>query len=242
MYGELADWWPLLSSPDDYEEEAADYVAALHDHAEIPVRTLLELGSGGGNNASHMKAAFERLTLLDRSPGMLAVSRALNPGCEHIVGDMRTARVDRLFDAVFVHDAICYATSPDELRAVVETAWAHCRPGGAALLAPDYVHETFRPLTGHGGHDAPDGRGLRYLEWAWDPDPSDATYVVDYAFLLRQADGSTSVRYDRHLEGLFPAAEWWSALEDSGFMPHELTYRHAEHVPESRVFVGVKPP
>ena len=26
MYGELAPWWPLLSSPADYEEEAGYFV------------------------------------------------------------------------------------------------------------------------------------------------------------------------------------------------------------------------
>src|SRR3972149_1508073 len=60
--------------------------------------TVLELGSGGGNNASHMKAHF-KLTLVDRSPAMLAVSRALNPECEHLEGDMRTLRLGRGFDA-----------------------------------------------------------------------------------------------------------------------------------------------
>ena len=56
-------------------------------------RTVLELGSGGGNNASHLKAQF-RMTLVDRSPGMLAVSRALNPECEHVEGDCATCGWD----------------------------------------------------------------------------------------------------------------------------------------------------
>ena len=81
--------------------------------------TLLELGSGGGNNASHLKHRFE-CTLTDLSPEMLALSRTLNPECEHIEGDMRTLRLERTFDAVFVHDAIAYITtrgrSPGDAR------------------------------------------------------------------------------------------------------------------------------
>jgi hypothetical protein len=75
-------------------------------------------------------------------------------------------------------------------------------------VLPDYVHETFEPGTDRGGHDGAGGRGLRYLEWTWDPDPEDDTYVVDYAFLLRDGDGSVRVEHDRHIEGLFSRAQW----------------------------------
>jgi trans-aconitate methyltransferase len=57
--------------------------------------TLLELGSGGGNNASHMNRRFAELVLVDVAPGMLEVSRRLNPECAHVAGDMRTVRLGR---------------------------------------------------------------------------------------------------------------------------------------------------
>jgi len=110
LYGELAAWWPLLSDPADYIEEAGFYQRQLLAACDGPLRTLVELGSGGGNNASHLKARFE-MVLVDRSPGMLEVSRALNPECEHVEGDMRDVRLGRLFDGVFVHDAIVYMTT-----------------------------------------------------------------------------------------------------------------------------------
>jgi hypothetical protein len=56
-------------------------------------------------------------------------------------------------------------------------------------VLPDCVRETFAPGTEEGGHDASDGRGLRYLEWCWDPDPNDDTYLVDYAFDLARESG-----------------------------------------------------
>jgi len=113
----------------------------LIDACRRPPRTLLELGSGGGNNASHLKARFA-MTLVDSSPGMLEHSRRLNPGCEHVQGDMRHARLGREFDAVFVYDAVSYMTTETDLRAAIATAFVHCRPGGAALLVPDHVRET----------------------------------------------------------------------------------------------------
>ena len=150
---------------------------------------MLELGSGGGNNAFHLKSEFE-MTLVDLSADMLAISSELNPECEHLQADMRTLRLGRTFDAVFVHDAIEYMTSEDDLRQAVDTAYQHCRVGGVAVFVPDDIAENFEPATEHGGHDAPDGRGARYLEWSTDPDPSDTRTRTDFAFLLRTADGS----------------------------------------------------
>ena len=62
-------------------------------------------------------------------------------------------------DAVFVHDAVAYMTTEADLRQVIETAFAHCRPGGIALFIPDHTAENFQPVTDHGGSDGPDGRG-----------------------------------------------------------------------------------
>jgi len=240
MYGELASWWPLLSSPAEYEEEAAFYGKTLVAACDRPPLTVLELGSGGGNNASHLKALF-KMVLVEPSPGMLQVSRALNPDCEHVQGDMRTARLGREFDAVFVHDAVCYMTSEADLRRAIETAFVHCRPGGAALFAPDYVAENFQAATDHGGHDSAT-HGLRYMEWVTDPVPGDSTYLVDYAFLLRTPDGAVRVEHDRHVEGLFKRADWLRLLSEAGFEPEVVPFEHSELAPGSHeVFVAKRP-
>lgn len=215
LYADLSDWWLLLSPPSHYGEEAADLLARLPRPAAGPRPTLLELGSGGGSLASHLGGDYQ-LTLTDLSPGMLAVNRRVNPGATHHLGDMRSLRLGRQFDVVLVHDAIMYATTPDDVRATLATAACHCRPGGAVMVVPDYVRETFAPGTEHGGEDGEDGRGLRYLEWTWDPDPGDHTYVADYAFLLRQADGEVQVVHDRHVEGLFSRSEWLGWFREAG--------------------------
>jgi SAM-dependent methyltransferase len=214
LYRDLAAWWPLLSAPEDYADEAEEYRSIIA--AAVPgAREVLELGSGGGNNASHMKAWFS-LTLVDRSPGMLEVSRRLNPECEHLEGDMRSVRLDRTFDAVFVHDAIAYMTTEQDLRAVFATAFAHCRPGGAALFVPDTVRETFYETTDHGGHDGQD-RAMRYLEWTYDPDPDDTTIRMDLTYVFHEPDGSVHAELDSHLCGIFPTQTWLGGLRDAGF-------------------------
>ena len=192
-----------------------------------------------GATASHMKSHFS-MTLVDLSPQMLAVSRELNPECTHVEGDMRTVRLDRQFDAVFVHDAIAYMTTADDLARAVTTAFVHTRPGGVALFCPDHTREGFKDSTDHGGFDG-DGRAFRYLEWTWDPDPADSVHLTDYAYLLRDRDGSVQVLHDRHACGLFGEREWLDVLGDAGFVASRVPFDHSEVDEELIVFAGVRP-
>jgi SAM-dependent methyltransferase len=240
LYRDLALWWPLISAPEDYAEEAGVYRRAMVDAATREVRSVLELGSGGGNNASHMKRWFD-LTLVEPADAMRAVSASLNPECEHVDGDMRTARLGREFDAVFIHDAIDYMATRDDLRAAIDTAAAHLAPGGAALFCPDHVRETFRPATTHGGHDRGEA-GARYLEWLRDPDPDDETCVADFVFLLRHGDAVT-IEHDRHTFGLFSRTLWLDAMAAAGLVDvRAVPFEHSEVEPgTAELFVGRAP-
>ncbi len=240
MYNELAAWWPLLSPPEEYAEEAAFYEKVLVEAIEGQPQTLLEIGSGGGNNASHLKRRFQ-MVLVDLSPEMLAVSRRLNPECEHVEGDLRTVRLGRQFDCVFVHDAVAYMATEEDLRRAIETVFVHCRPGGSALFAPDHVRETFKASTDCGGRDD-ETEALRYLEWTWDPDPADTTITVDYALMVREGDGLVRVLHDRHIEGLFSRAEWLRTLFEAGFDPTVVPFDHSDVEPGTlEVFVARRP-
>jgi hypothetical protein len=203
----LAEWWPLLSDPADYREEAEIFRRVLLPDPGPEPPTLLELGSGGGNNASHLKRHFRM----------------------------------KLVDAVFIHDAIVYMATREQLVQAVRTAYVHCRPGGSALFVPDWTAETFRPGTDHGGHDRGD-RGLRYLEWTIDPDPDDGTYSSWMVYLLREGDRVRRSVVDEHVCGLFPEAEWLRTIEDAGFRARVLPFDHSECVGENRrMFFGQKP-
>ncbi len=237
FYTEFADWWPLLSTPEDYAEEAAIYAEMLHDGADRPVRTILELGCGGGHFASHLKADFE-LLLTDIAAPMLAVSERLNPECEHLLADMRDLHLDRRFDAVFVYDAASYLTTLDEVHALLATARHHLEPGGVVLAAPDFVAENFHTTTSCGGHDGDDGRGLRYLEWMWTPDARAGTYFAEYALMLRQGE-QVRLEQDRHVCGLFARAQWIAAIEAAGLVPTVLSLEHSEMATTTaEVFLG----
>jgi SAM-dependent methyltransferase len=239
MYSDLAPWFHLLTHPSDYAEEADFAVRVVERTIVGDARTLLELGSGGGNNASHLKRRFE-CTLTDLSPEMLETSRTINPECEHLVGDMRTLRLGRTFDVVFAHDALSYLTTENDLGAAIETAATHVRPGGVVLLVPDATTEIFEPGTDSGGHDGEDGRSLRYLEWTHAPEPGASSYVVDYAILVREPDGAMRVIHDRHELGLFPEETWLRRLTRAGLEPLELPVENP-FAAEQAAFVARRP-
>ena len=242
FYGELADWWPLISPPEDYAEEAAFALTVLR-RASIPVREVLELGSGGGHNAVHLKGELD-LTLVDLSPDMVRVSRRLNPECAHAVGDMRTVRLGREFDAVFVHDAIDYMTTPDDLAAAVRTAYEHTRPGGIAVFVPDAVREPGElaaeddDLWG-GADDA--GRAVRAMEWSWDPDPDDDWTQTEYVFVLREPDGRVGTVHESHRTGWFTEPTCSATLRSVGFRPEAVAEATDEDRPPRTFLAGHRP-
>lgn len=214
LYEELVPWYRLLDPIEEHEEEAELFAQALKSAIVGPAHSLLEIGAGAGNNAMYLKPHFA-CTLTDISAPMLDLSRAINPECTHIVGDMRSMRLEQAFDAVLVHDAIVYMTTEQELRQALDTAFIHTRPGGAAIIALDYTTERFEEFS-LTYEKKEDDRELRCLEWMWDPDPSDQTYRVDYAFLLREGDQLHAV-HDTHIEGLFSHATWVRLLQDVGY-------------------------
>jgi trans-aconitate methyltransferase len=214
LYTDLTSWYHLVDPPEDHADEAACFLEAFAGAIDGPMATLLDLGSGAGNNACHLKARFA-CTLTDVSEPMLALSRARNPECEHVAGDMRTLRLGRLFDAVLAHDGITYMTTEPDLRAAIGTAFVHTRPGGAAIFTPDDLADTFVEVAELIEND--DGeRSLRYVEWSWDPVAGDGKAQVEYGLLMRERGDVRSV-HDRHETGLFPRATWLRLLRDAGF-------------------------
>jgi SAM-dependent methyltransferase len=239
LYGDLADWFHLLTEPTHYAEEARKFAEAIETHSRRPIKTVLELGSGGGNNASHLKERYE-MTLTDLSVDMLEVSKTLNPECEHIQGDMRTLRLERRFDAVFVHDAVAYLTSEADLEAAMRTAYEHVEVGGVALFVPDNTAENFRPYYSAGGNDR-GRRSLRYLEWVH---PARGTEVdITFVYVLRDGD-TERIESEHHVVGLFPRATWLELLQGVGFEAETAPYHHSSFAPGAKheLFIGIKRP
>ena len=198
---------------------------------------LLELGVGGGHNLSHLTADFD-CTAVDLSSDMLALSKRLNPGVEHRVGDMRNTRLERIFDAVLVHDAASYLLSEQDLTETFATATAHLRPGGLLMVAPDWVQETFPDGWVYNWDRQQGDIAVNIQEVMVDPDPLDTQVESTYTYTIKK-DGETTVEVDTHITGLFPIQTWSDLMGQAGFTVEVRALPPNEGGYGSWLFIGV---
>ncbi|OJJ16129.1 hypothetical protein BKI52_35775 [marine bacterium AO1-C] len=225
LYHKYASWWHVLSTPEEYKEEATLYWDIIRQY-KPDVRTALELGSGGGNNAYYLKKHVE-MTLVDKSAEMLAASKKINPNCIHLVGDMRTIKLEKMFDLVFIHDAIGYMTTEQDLAKVFQVAYQHLAPNGLLVVVPDDFTETFEAGTYQGGNDTDQG-SVRYLEWVTDQDPTDNLVEVEYLYMMKDTQGKVQTAHDSAVYGLFSKQTWQELLQQTGFEVHFEPVEHTE--------------
>lgn len=218
MYEEFSHLWTQISAPEEYAEEAGLLTDVLFDLLGLEPGerrpTMLEMGVGGGNSLSHMTDFFDAVAT-DLSPDMLAVSEKVNPSVEHMVGDMRSLRLSRKFDAVIVLDAISYMLTEQDLRDTFETARAHLDAGGVFIAGPDWL-EGVTPVPNLSCKLGKRGE-LSYTEFVHDPDESDTEIEIIFSYFMKQPDGSVKVEEDRHRHGLFPLETWLRIMSESGF-------------------------
>ncbi|KQC13499.1 MAG: hypothetical protein APR63_08400 [Desulfuromonas sp. SDB] len=237
MYNEFAHLWPLISPPEDYAREARCWKNALRHYLGPGKHKILELGVGGGHNLSHLTGDYQA-TAVDLSPKMLENSRRLNPEVEHLVGDMRSVRLDQKFQAVIIHDAIDYMLTEQDLSQVFGTAAFHLNPEGVLITAPDYFKETFSdPWIEHGTNR--DGSiELSYIEYSYDPDPEDTT-IENILFYLIREEGKLKIEKDRHVTGLFSKNTWSKLIRQAGFVFHEWPCPPGGDLRQASLLIGV---
>ena len=238
LYTDLAWLWPAFSPAADYADDAGHWRDILRQRLGPGRLSLLELGSGGGHTLHHLTADFD-VTAVDLSPQMLALSRELNPGVPHHLGDMRGIRLGKQFDAVAIHDAVCYLLTEEDLLATFDTARQHLHPGGILLLSPDYLKESFSgPRVLH--WVCPDANPpFTVIEYCHDPYEPDTTIDSIFFFILHEPTGLRVVQ-DHHTTGLFSLATWLGLLDKAGFDAEPVTLPGYEGGYGGHLFVAVR--
>ncbi len=278
LYDDLAWLWPVLSPPGDYVGEAATIDALLAEHFGDGPRRLLELGVGGGHTLLHLLEVGAERSLayggwggehagvaVDRSEAMLERCRALIPGVDARVGDMRDVRLGERFDAVLIHDAIDYLTTVQDVRRTLATVCEHLRPGGLAMIAPTYTVETFEPgdvaedtpplpAQGEFGHEAVAERGVQEVCYqtrlsavaehpATSADPTGCgTFAMTLTYRLTFIGGGVETIEDRHRCGLFARERWVSLMAEAGLSGGLVEEGAAGDGGAWALFVGTKGP
>lgn len=240
LYNDLAWTWPIISPPSDYVKESEEYRRLIIKHSKIEVKTLLDLGCGGGHNDFTLKRYFE-ITGVDVSSQMLEGAKKLNPEVTYLSGDMRSVRLGKTFDAVTIFDSISYMLTVEELHAAFQTAYVHLNPGGVFLTGIEEKPDTFKQNKTFVSTHKNDGVEITFIENQYDPDPRDTTFEATFIFLIRRG-GDLAIEADRHLLGIFPVATWIDLAKKVGF---EVTLVNLglddPNYPEVPMLVGIKP-
>ncbi len=235
LYKDLTWLWPVISPPEDYIEEAREYVRAIRQYARIEVKTMLDLGCGGGHN-DHTLQEHYQVTGVDLSESMLTLARKLNPQVTYLVGDMRNVQLGSTFDAVLIADSIDYMLTEDDLRAAFATAYRHLNPGGVFCTVIEETPEHFKQNATTTKLRTRGVLEVTLIENYYDPDPTDTTYEMTFIYLIRKA-GQLTTEIDHHLGGIFPLETWNRLMEEVGFEVKQVF----SEVGVYPIRVGIKP-
>ncbi len=214
MYNDLAWTWPIISPPEDYVEESEIFSDIIKRHSRIPPRTLLHVGCGGGHNDYTFKRHFE-VYGVDISPEMLELAKRLNPDVTYSLGDMRSVRLGKVFDAVAILDSINYMSTLESLRAAFRTAHAHLRRGGVLIAAIEETVEDFRQNETSITKKSRDGVEVTLIENGYDPDKSDTSYEATFVYLIKRGE-ALDIQVDRHVCGIFDLDTWFEIPRNIG--------------------------
>ncbi|MEW6368799.1 MAG: class I SAM-dependent methyltransferase [Acidobacteriota bacterium] len=223
LYEDLSWIFPIFTPIEHYLQETEEFSRLIQQQAHRPVETLLHLGCGAGHNDFTFKRFF-RVTGIDSSRAMIELARKLNPEVDYGIGDLRTVKLDRRFDAVTAIDSLDYLLTPDDWQAACATAFHHLNPGGVFFFLVEATREDFEQNRCSVWRSVRGEVEIVTLENCYDPDPEDTTYETTFVHLIRRA-GKLDVQTDIHTCGLFPARFIEDKLREAGLDARRLEYR-----------------
>ena len=178
-------------------------------------KSILDVGCGTGRDSDVLSRDGAACWGVDCQPGMIEYAKSRRPHLNLSVGDMRTVRLDRTFDAILcMGSALMYALTDEDIDATLTTFAAHAHSG--TLLVLDLRNAaaflggcTFLPRT----------------EQRLDVPGLEAAAVSRHDF-DRRRQLMTRRRVWTFADGRPPREDW---CEYRLWMPMELQHRLAEH-------------
>jgi len=120
----------------DYRKEAEYLVEIIRSNRGENAHSLLDVACGTGTHLACLRHYFD-VEGVDISPEFLAIARSKSPDVKFHVGDMRTFRTGRVYDAVTcMFSSIGYMVTMAELDEAIGNMAMHVAPGGLLLVEP----------------------------------------------------------------------------------------------------------
>jgi predicted TPR repeat methyltransferase len=130
LYDRHASRWAKDRGKVLFEQQWLDTFRALLPQSG----TVLDLGCGTGEPiGTYLVGCGYRLTGVDSSPAMIAISKYRHPHQRWLTADMRVLASGETFDGVLAWDSFFHLT-PDDQRAMFATFKAHAHKGTALMF------------------------------------------------------------------------------------------------------------
>lgn len=226
VFEDYARYYNLLYRDKDYEGETS-FILGLLNNLGCRPRTLLDLGCGTGRHAVEMAkrgvsavGADMSEVMLDMGKSVLAASPVF-PQPELVRGDVRSLRLDRVFDVVTsLFHVMSYQTTEEDALALLATARAHLVPGGLLLFDFWYGPCVLRERPEHRVKTLEDAGFLLTREATPTLFTERNTVNVHYEMVLtRKTDGRVSSFSEDHPMRYWFLPELRHLLRQAGFLP-----------------------
>ena len=136
VFDSYAAYYDLLYKDKDYKLEV-NYILKLLKKYKFHSGNILELGCGTGKHATYLSNFGFKLHGIDCSESMIDIanSQSKHENISFEIGDVRTYRVDKLFDAVIsLFHVASYQSSNSDLQDMFLTASSHLISGGIFIF------------------------------------------------------------------------------------------------------------
>lgn len=233
MFDKSADIYDAIYSWKDYESESKAVRQAFEQHAQRPVRDVLDVGCGTG---AHMVFLSNHYSIegLDLDAELLDVARAKLPMLKFHQGNMLDFDLGERFDAALcMFGAIAYTRTPEALNRAVANIARHVRPGGVLVVEPWLTPDAFEGDTLRSTYvDEPELKVARIIHSRREGNLA----LLDFHYLVGRPEGITHFT-EIHRIGLFSREQMEAAFEQT-----RLSVIYAEPCTFRRgLYISVKP-
>ena len=226
LYSTLAPYYSILNPNGVYDTEVWHYMNVFEQKLGS-IQKIIEFGSGVGAFAESLPTHL-KVTLVDLSQDMLFESQKRNPNKKHVCSDIRNVsieQIDDLVDVVFLHDAVMYLTTEDDLYKTFQSAKKCLRNGGILLVVPDVFEEDFEEHFLAGGEDGfveNQHVSVRLTEWHWRNLEDPNRIFVEFSLMIRHENQPVQHVHETHVMGLFSQEQYIQHLQKAGFTDIEI--------------------